>query len=167
MTITRGMTRVYVAGSWVERHARAAPMVVRLCQAGLTITHDWAHEGDAEKIKCSDCDGTGFASDGRASSCLRCSGTKIATPTDKDRSPEYRRKHAQAELSGVRDADVVWIMTANGDYSVGSWVELGAALAYHRELIVSGKNCNRTIFTELALKRFETDEEAFEWIIKQ
>ena len=168
--------RVYVAGAWTERHERAAPMVVRLCKAGLSITYDWATVVENEKVKCSDCSGSGRAPLDTCTTangcfisfaCPRCVGLGIAPPKDADRSPEYRRKHARAELIGVRDADIVWLMAGNSDGAVGSWVELGAALAYHREIVVSGKNRNRTIFTELALQRFETDEEAFEWIVKQ
>ena len=158
-------TKVYVAGAWSERHERAAPMVVRLCRAGLTITHDWATVVENEKVKCSDCADSGYALGDPA--CDRCKGLGIAEPRDADCSPEYRRKHAQSELVGVRDADIVWLLACNGDGAVGSWVELGAALAFHREIVVSGKNCDRTIFTELVTRRFKSDEEAFEWIIEQ
>ena len=33
--------RVYVAGAWVEQWERARPMIARLREAGIEITHDW------------------------------------------------------------------------------------------------------------------------------
>lgn len=51
--------------------------------------------------------------------------------------PAERRKQARLDIEGVRAADVVWIM-APEKKSEGSAVEMGAALALRKRVIVSG-----------------------------
>jgi hypothetical protein len=151
--------KVYVAGAWVEQHTRARVWIAKLRAVGITITCDWTRaEGEV----------------------IYSSSGKVVTG-DSDLDPEDRRKYALADLQGVLDADVVWMMAPDDKGSAGAWVELGAALALHaygmapqawvqrgpadkHRVIVSGPKARRSIFTELA-EIYDTDEEAFAAIL--
>lgn len=136
--------KVYVAGAWVEQWERARPMIARLREAGIEITHDWTV---AEQR---------VGADGKAL-------------VDSDISPIERAEHARNDLLGVLLADVVLLLAPNGDGACGSWVELGAALAARElrgrfkdpcpRIIVCGEKNRRTIFTELADMLCDTDED--------
>ncbi|MDE2022228.1 MAG: hypothetical protein KGI71_04960 [Patescibacteria group bacterium] len=182
--------RVYVAGSWVEQHTRARVYIGKLREAGHTITCDWTQaEGDVcacghhrskhtETPIAGDSCFPGFP--GNPCSCPGFNG--IGVGSDSKFSAEDRRKYALADLNGVLDADLVWLLAANTQGACGSWVEFGLAIAskadrldwgirvFHQEyeprVIVSGLKARRTIFTELADKLFDTDEEAFAWITR-
>lgn len=139
------MIRVYVAGAWVEQRFRAKPMIAA-CQArAIQITHDWtAAEG------------------------------AIHGSSDADLTHVQRRQFAEEDLKGIRDADVLWLLAPETKGSCGAWVELGYALALresnpfvvdgHPRIIVSGLMNKRSIFTELADRLFDTDEEALQWL---
>jgi hypothetical protein len=184
------VTRIYIAGAWVEQHRRARPMIAKVREAGIVVTHDWTvaegdvcscnhhrqrhapyagHDVDAafrNPTACADCGCETFNGIGP--------GSDSAPLT-----PEQRRTYAQADLDGVLSADVVWLLAANDKGACGSWVEIGAAIVA-RDLaarsgrfvakscppmvIVSGAKNRRTIFTELADRLFDTDEHALQYI---
>jgi hypothetical protein len=190
------MTSVYVAGAFVEQHQRARPMIARLKEAGVSISFDWTQaEGDVcscghhrQEHAPMACDGlptgcdhgtrcfSGFAT---SSTCLCEAFCGIGSGGDSLLTDADRRKYAQADLDGVLQADIVWLLAANDKGACGSWVELGAALvARHLDraggppsgtngvhVVVSGPKCKRTIFTELADRLFETDEEALAHVV--
>ena len=134
--------RLYIAGAWIEQIERARPMMAKARALGISITYDWT-------------DPLWKPSDGKGDSSL---------------TPELRKSYAQSDLKGVLDADVFWLLAANDKGACGSWVELGAALAavsYSRRLgriIVSGPQWQRCIFSELADRKFPTDDEAFDYL---
>jgi hypothetical protein len=140
--------KVYVAGAWVEQNERAKPMIARLQAAGVIVTHDWTAPN-------------GFVEDGVGG--------------DSKLTDEARKKYALADLRGVFDAELVWLLAANSQGACGSWVELGAALTARMLranmgpiepfVIVSGPKNKRTIFTEIADRLFDTDAEALDAIL--
>jgi len=177
------LTSVYVCGAWTEQHFRARPMIAKLREAALTISHDWTQaEGDVcacghPKSHHSDVPVTG------SYCCDRCPGFNgIGVGGDSGLSPADRKRFAQADLDGVLSADIVWLLAANDKGACGGWVELGAALAAQEcrrrqdelegppsgrgpLIIVSGPRRNRTIFTDLADVRFDDDEKALGYIL--
>ena len=173
--------KAYVAGAWVEQHQRARPMIARLREAGVDITMNWPQaEGDV--CACGHHrDDHGPASAPEDPSCigLLCECPMfngIGSGGDSQLSDADRIKYAQADLDGVLQADIVWLLAANDKGACGSWVELGAAQSARQLrvalgfgpspiIFVSGPKNKRTIFTELADKLFETDEEALAYIV--
>lgn len=129
--------RVYVAGAAIERHARAIPVIAELRAAGVTITHDWTRDLDA------------FGS---------------AENSDADVPEEVRRRCAELDANGVRLADFVLLLAPYGRGSSGAWVELGMALAHRVPVVVAGAKNRRTIFTSLAHRLIDTDEEAIAYL---
>ena len=104
----------------------------------------------------------------------------IGSGGDSQLSDADRIKYAQADLDGVLQADIVWLLAANDKGACGSWVELGAALAMREirralvpaglsvagpHIVVSGPKWKRTIFTQLADRWDEDDEEALAYIV--
>lgn len=76
---------------------------------------------------------------------------------DADLSREDQRRHAQADLDAIREADVVWLL-APQEPTKGAWTELGFALGIGKPVVVSGAaSC---IFLELAALRCDSDESA-------
>jgi hypothetical protein len=127
---------IYVAGAWIEQDTRVRPWITKLRAAGITITHDWT-----------------------------VAEARPGITSDAELSPEERRAFAVADYNGVRSADVVWLLAPNENGGCGSWVELGIALGSGIGIVyVSGPRAKRSIFTELALGVFQTDEEAFKHI---
>ncbi|HXB28094.1 MAG TPA: hypothetical protein VNV25_25415 [Gemmatimonadaceae bacterium] len=174
--------KAYVAGAWVEQHQRSRPMIAKLREAGIEITCDWTQaEGDVcacghhRSVHYNS--GEGCKGDGltiAACSCLGFNG--IGSGGDSLLTDADRRKYAQADLDGVLAADIVWLLAANDRGACGSWVELGAALVARQMragedggpwplIVVSGPKCKWTIFTELADRLFETDEEALAYVV--
>jgi hypothetical protein len=182
------MLKVYVAGAWVEQHQRARPMIAKLREAGVTITCDWTQaEGDVcacghhrqrhapfaeaeidilrpqRETCCADC------------ACPTFNG--IGVGGDSKLTDEARKKYALADLQGVLDAEVVWLLAPNTQSAWGSWWELGAATcaqilrksnAFSRvgpAIIVSGPKNKRTIFTELADCLLDSDADAFDAVL--
>lgn len=166
--------KIYIAGAWVEQHQRARPMIAAVRAAGLEVTCDWTvAEGDICACGKHRQQHVPFGDGG----CEAFNG--IGSGGDNQLTAEQRRKYALADLKGVLDADIVWLLAANDKGACGSWVELGAALAigqvrsniYGRSpidpiTIVSGLKWQRTIFTELAHRTFESDGEALKFVIE-
>lgn len=78
--------------------------------------------------------------------------------TDKE-----RERLSRADLEGVARAEVVWLIIPPPGRSAGAWLELGAAIATKKRIIVSG-DWRRSIFTSLAERRFDTHDEALAWL---
>lgn len=77
---------------------------------------------------------------------------------DVDLPIEAQRRYAEADLAGVRRAQVFWLL-APSTPSIGSYVELGYALAHSGpRVVVSGLP---SLFTSLAHERYATHAEAF------
>lgn len=140
------MIRVYIAGAFVEQNERAKPMMAACKKKGIKITHNWTVNN--------------FEPGG----------------SDADLTHIQRRKFASEDLIGVVKADVLWLLAPEAKGSCGAWVELGFALALRDErqqdvsspvIIVSGCMNKRSIFTELADRLFDTDEEALQWLVDQ
>ncbi len=131
--------RVYVAGAWVERHARAVPAIAQLRSEGVTITHDWT--GDPNEIS-------------------------NAVDSDSKLPQEYRLKHAREDYQGVASADALLLLAATERGACGSWVEFGIALGIGIPIIVAGGMMSRTIFTELAVRNFATDGEGVTHLLR-
>lgn len=74
-----------------------------------------------------------------------------------------RASWAADDLIGVREADLLWVLMPPG-ISDGAMWEAGYANALGKELIISGPNTERTIFTARACC-FETDEAAWDYIV--
>ena len=91
----------------------------------------------------------------------------VGSPDDSD----VRRRAALADLKGVMSANVLWLVQPDPtSSSTGAWVELGVALS-KRELardivIVASGSSKKCIFTDLADYRFQSHDDAFEFITK-
>lgn len=88
---------------------------------------------------------------------------------DVDLPIEAQRRYAEADLAGVRRAQVFWLL-APSTPSIGAYVELGYALALHDwcnfnapRVVVSGLP---SLFTSLAHERYSTHAEAFAALTK-
>ena len=70
---------------------------------------------------------------------------------DRKSTSAERRAWAQSDIDGVKSADIVWVLMAEGK-SEGASVELGAALALGKRVIVSGPHAraDQRIFALLA-----------------
>jgi hypothetical protein len=77
--------------------------------------------------------------------------------------PVLRRSYACADMEGVRDADVVWIL-APEEGGRGCWTELGMALALHKYVVVSGPGVRKNIFDTLASITTPSHLEGFEFV---
>jgi hypothetical protein len=142
--------RIYVAGAsaqieLIERYLSC------LRAAGWTITVDWC-------------------------AAVRRAGN-VASPDD----PAVRRAAATEDLKGVATADVIWLVQPEGSStSTGAWVELGYALCEREyrlatvmkigecvttplHIVVSGTS-RKCIFSDLADYRFQSHEDAFDFI---
>jgi hypothetical protein len=112
-----------------------------------------------------------------------------ASPDD----PEIRREAALADLKGVADADVLWLLQPDPtSTSTGAWVELGAAISrrdiYRRiwigwnglggigwdgtlkdalkdVVIVASGLSKKCIFSDLVDYRFQSHDDAFDYIV--
>src|ERR1700722_1505304 len=178
---------IYIAGAWIEQHQRARPMLARVREAGITVTHDWT-QPEVDVCMCGDSRlEHPKQGDPPVTYCLACACSQFVGigvgGSDSKLTPEQRRTWAREELRGVLDADVFWLLAANSRTSTGAWVELGAALTAqrmrklyegendypeqrHRPLIVvSGAQWNRTLFTELVDQHFDTDEAALKAVL--
>lgn len=149
-----GALRVYVAGAWVEKEERAIPVIKALREAGIVITHDWTADEN---------------------------NVSNAVTSDSQLPREYRLKHAQLDRDGVLTAHLVLLLAPRERGASGAWTEFGMALARKeieqadpmRQMLksrtllvfVSGTNCRRTIFTELADECIESDADAVARII--
>jgi hypothetical protein len=150
------MNRIYRAGASSDI-VRAESDIAKLKKAGWTITFDWTVE-------------------------VRKAGGN-ASPDDL----KVRREAAIADLNGVAIANVLWLAQPDGSStSTGAWVELGYALAMRETsinrrahlarvpieslvplpvIVVSGSS-RKCIFSDLCDARFESHDDALEFIIK-
>jgi nucleoside 2-deoxyribosyltransferase len=126
--------KVYVAGASAER-GEVSKYMQLLRDAGITVTLDWVAIIDGE-------DG-GVSNEGL--------------------STERRRELAKADLQGVADADIVWLIVPN-NFSAGAWVELGYAFGLGKSVIASG-NYERSIFTSHCVVEFRSHDDALAWLI--
>jgi len=124
--------KCYVAGASAER-GEVSKYMQLLRDAGIAITLDW--------IALIDEDG-GVSNEGLTS--------------------VRRHQLAKADLQGVADADVVWLMVPR-NYSAGAWVELGYALGIEKIVVASG-NYERSIFTSKCHCEFSSHDDALAWI---
>jgi hypothetical protein len=131
--------RIYLAGASKEL-ALCEGFRDRLIAAGHEITLDWMANVRKHII-----------TQGRA---------------DRDLTSNERRKYAEADLEGVRSAELFW-MLAPREPSAGCWVELGYALRVQRwvlgQIIVSGDH-QKSIFCELATYVWDSHEKAFQYV---
>jgi hypothetical protein len=74
---------------------------------------------------------------------------------------------ALGDITAVRTADVVWIVTPKSrEHGCGLWVEMGAALAYGVPVVISGPQANRSIFAALA-ERHEGHGRALDAVLRK
>lgn len=136
---------IYVAGASAQIE-RIEAFMVKLRAAGWRITFDWTVP-------------------------VREVGN--ASPDD----PEIRRRAALADLEGVLTARVLWLVQPDAtSTSTGAWVELGSAIT-KRVLaekfdgigpvsVVASGSSRKCIFSDLADYRFQSHEDALEFIVK-
>lgn len=119
--------KVYVAASSGQLD-RATAAMNALEERGHTVTHDWVTE-------------------------VRLVGE--ANPLDASQLEQLR--WARADLAGVLDADIFWLlMPSSGGF--GAAVELGYAIAKGIPIIVSGGVPSRSIFTSFATDCLDRDD---------
>lgn len=123
--------RVYVAGSSAELE-RARWAMSALDGYSIEVTHDWV------------------------SSVEEVGSANPAEATD-----DERLAWADDDLSGVYQADVLWLLMPKQG-SIGAYVELGLAIALGMPIVISGDH-ERSIFTVFG-ERFEQDADALDWI---
>jgi len=129
--------KVYVAGSSRERASRAVPIIAALRKQGLVVTHDWTVDMDKHTS---------------------------AEHSDADVPDEVRRRCSELDANGVRLADFVLLLAPEERGSSGVWVELGMALTQRVPVVVCGAHNRRTIFTSLAHKLCDTDDEGVRYL---
>ena len=139
-------TSIYLAGASKEL-AFCESLRDRLTTAGNTITFDW----------------------------MATVRANLHRP-DREIGREERRNYALADLRGVADAGIFWLVTPEKP-SIGCWVELGAALMASRSIqgpqhspgrplvVVSGKWA--TLFQDTADRCFPTHEEALAMLLQE
>ena len=148
--------RIYVAGASANIE-EIESYIKKLKGAGWTISFDWT-------VK------------------VREAGD--ASPDD----PVIRRQAALADLEGVTTADVVWLVQpAPTSTSTGAWVELGSALTIRDvrkwvverfkltlpeglpvgPIVVASGSSKKCIFSDLADYRFQSNDDAFDFINKK
>jgi len=79
---------------------------------------------------------------------------------------EKRMHYAAADIHGVQDADLFWLMAPNT--STGAWTELGIALARSLRpcIVVSGPARQKSIFASLADYETDSDLDALLYILR-
>lgn len=129
--------KFYLAGASAEVEA-CAEWIRRLEAAGHECTHNWTTDVLAS----------------------RASGLR-----DSDLDDDRRLDLASTDMDAVRACRVFWLVIPTTMRSMGSWLELGAAIALGKRTVVSGYY-RATIFTSLAHRCFSSDEEAFDAIVE-
>jgi hypothetical protein len=81
-----------------------------------------------------------------------------ANPAGLDCSP-----FAKADMNAVRECDVLWLLMPQSE-TRGAWVEFGLALAFGKVVVCSGEGQERSIFTSLAMRRYELDADAVTYL---
>lgn len=128
------MSTIYVAGASAEADF-VSECIGRLMGAGMHITFDWTAPVRA---------------------------ARAAGKADRDLVEHERARHAFTDLDAVHRAEFFWLVLPS-NASHGCWVELGAALAHRKIVVVSG-DWRRSIFTALAHHRFDTHEGAMAFL---
>lgn len=144
------MQKLYIAAPAAEL-GRATHWMTQARTRGFIITYDWTV-------------------DIRRAAESGQSGGDSALPR------HARKRYARQDMEGVTTAEGLWLLApSEGFRATGAWVELGAALAMRDEVfsratprlsykvVVSGAQCRKSIFTELADMLFDTDDAAFAW----
>ena len=124
--------KIYVCGGSSEMDMLAERMV-QLRAMGHTITHDWI-----ATIK------------------------EVGDANPRDATHKQRVSWSGADLRGVEEADLVWVLLP-ANTSFGCAFEAGFALGFGKEVIMSG-DWRRSIFSSQVHARFNEHEHAFEWI---
>ncbi|SRR5258707_8259771 len=130
--------KVYVAGSSVERHKRAIPIIKMLSDSGVIITHDWT--ADMQQFSNSE-------------------------SSDADVPDKTRIHCADEDFNGIRLANYVLLLVPDERGSSGAWTEFGYACGQSVPVVVTGLHRRRTIFTSKASHMFETDDEGASFLI--
>jgi len=133
------MTTIYIAASSAEL-LRAMDAIAAATAAGLVVTHDWTRDVRA----------------------ARAGGHR----DDSTVSPENKLRCAQADIDGVRRADIFWLLSPS-DASFGAGVELGVAIEALKCTVISGVRpqriwetlVNHTVWGDGA------DMQALAWIV--
>lgn len=135
--------RIYVAAPWASAlTARAVMQTFR--DKGHAITCDWT---DA------------FVAQNGQSAGQSAGGSEPEVTT------EARVAAAIADFEGVRTADVVVVLSvADKTQGCGMWLESGGALLRGIPTVMVGPQNNRSVFHELAVKRFKTVDEAVAYV---
>lgn len=140
--------KVYLAGSSTGTNRTAVKMAMAGLRgvAGIEVTHDWI--ASIERVEAEQ-------------------GLDVGLDRD------FRRECAEADLRGVRDADIVWVLIPS-EGGAGLWIELGYALALRdtfvgrpRPRILVSPACRRarSIFLDLdAVVLFEEDEDVVSYL---
>lgn len=132
-------TTVYIAGASAEWERAKARMDWVRSEPGLELAHDWV----ADVVK------------------HRVNGGK----SDADLTDEQRFKLASYDMAAVGTCDIFWLLVPDaGVLTVGAWVELGAAIAEMRKVIVSGARHGEHLFCSLADVVCHDDSGAQMWI---
>lgn len=127
--------RFYLSGASAEV-ALCQSWIRKLEAKGHECTHDWT------------------------ASVIANTGKPDAELSDKERSD-----FAYADLHGVENADVFWLLVPPVGRSAGAWVELGAALTCESmPKVVASGDIKRSIFTSVADVCFSTHEAAFDFL---
>lgn len=134
MSMNKG--KIYIA-AFGEETERAKYWIKKMREAGWEISHDW---------------------------------TDHWFPNEVELPHEERVRIALLDANGVLDSNVLW-MLAPTKGGAGVFTELGIAIGFgmskgtperpDRPQIIASGAWKRNIFTALADRRFDTDEEAF------
>jgi hypothetical protein len=134
-----GELHVYVAGAWLEQATRAKVLIRALRSRGVRITHDWTLPDGHPEL----------------------TGEKEMVKSEYGLEPRVRRGYALADLRGVREADLLLLaVPAHEGRGAGCFFEAGYAHARGIPLKVAGPNWRATIFSEVAIGCYDSDEEA-------
>ena len=79
---------------------------------------------------------------------------------------DMRHKWSQRDLDGVYSADILWLIIPDG-HSIGCWLELGAAIGIKTVHKICSGDWRTSIFTSLADRRFDSHDDALEWLKHQ
>lgn len=148
--------RIYIATAYPKAAELAIPYVKRLETVGIGITCKWWEVA--------------------AKTCY----PPLPRVPETELPLDEQKRIALNDLQGVRDADIVWLMSPGsagpreGEYmyagfapaysgGTGCWFEMGYAFALGKTVVYSGHP--RTIFSSLVAKQFAEHEGAFEYIV--
>lgn len=139
MSVNSPTLVVYVAGASTE-YPRAKTWISALRSNGVVVSYDWTP----------------------AVSFSLSQGAK-----EKDLPKDERLCIAETAHDAVETADLLWgLIPDQPTPSSGLWYELGVARANKKMIVVSGKDWDRTVFTEVADLQFGKDVDAFAFIVK-